>query len=99
MRNPASGFKQGIITKNHLVCWEITSNAENGALTRAGDCKQTKDNPVIFSVFVLGFLEVTQVPKQRVQIYMEVLCRDVRYDTRPIEDPCTSGAAAEDQVG
>lgn len=47
MRNPASGFKQGSITKKHLVCQEITSNAENGALTRAGDCKQMKGSSMV----------------------------------------------------
>lgn len=68
MRNPASGFKQGSITKKHLVCQGTASNAENGALTRAGDCKKTKDSLMlswnILCVFVLGFLEVTQVLKQ-----------------------------------
>lgn len=71
MRYPASGFKQGSITEKHLVCQEIISKAENAALTRAGDCKETKDSLMLswnfLCVFVLGFLEVTQVPKQRVQ--------------------------------
>lgn len=57
--------------RNILSVRKITPKAGYGAVTRVGDRKRTKDSLMLpwnnLCVFALGFLEVTRVPKDRIQ--------------------------------